>query len=321
MNISKETLRSEAGAMSFREDMLEKVVQLLGLLEALNGHPYLKGKFLLKGGTALNLFMLDVPRLSVDIDLNYVGQAGKTAMEAERPKLLEAMKSVFSREGLQLGSRTRDDHAGTTMEIRYGSSLVGSGNLKVDVNFLSRVPLWPGLVMDSRPVGPWRATGISVVDTHELVAGKLVALLARRTARDLFDAVQIFRMEGLDPDRLRTAFIVYGGSSDKDWRTVSAEDVQFAPGDLKNQLTPTLRGTIWEGTAEEYGVQLIRECRDGLKRLLPLRATEIAFLDGVRDRGVIEPEHLTNDPGLAERIRNNPPLQWRVLCCSRRRQA
>lgn len=312
---------SEAGAMRFREDMLEKVVQLLNLLEALNGHPFLKGKFLLKGGTALNLFMLGVPRLSVDIDLNYIGQAEKAAMEAERPNLLEAMKAVFSREGLQLGSRTRDDHAGTAMEIRYGSSLVGSGNMKVDVNFLSRVPLWPGLVMDSRRMGPWRAMGIPVVNSHELVAGKLVALLARRTARDLFDAVQIFRMEGLDPDRLRTAFVVYGGSSDKDWRTVSAEEVHFAPGELKNQLTPTLRGTTWEGTTEEYGELLIRECREGLKRLLPLRAGEIAFLDGVRDRGVIEPEYLTDDPGLAERIRNNPPLQWRSLCCSRRRQA
>lgn len=55
MKLSREKLRSEAGATGFREDLLEKVVQLMGLLEALNGHPFLKGKFLLKGGTALNL--------------------------------------------------------------------------------------------------------------------------------------------------------------------------------------------------------------------------------------------------------------------------
>ncbi len=53
--------------------MLEKSVRLLTLLNAFCEHPQLAGKLALKGGTALNLFLFDVPRLSVDIDLNYVG--------------------------------------------------------------------------------------------------------------------------------------------------------------------------------------------------------------------------------------------------------
>lgn len=314
MKLSREKLHSEAAAMGFREDLLEKVVQLMGLLEALNGHPFLKGKFLLKGGTALNLFMLDMPRLSVDIDLNYIGQAERTAMEAERPKILQAMQAVFSREGFQFGSRTRADHAGTAVELRYESALAGSGNLKVDINFLSRVPLWQGDAMDSRPVGPWKVEGIPIVNVHELAAGKLVALLARRTARDLFDAVQIFRMENLDTDKLRLAFVVYGGSSEKDWRTISPYDVRYAPGELKNQLLPTLRGATWEGASGDYGEELLRQCKEGLKRLIPFSDAEIGFLDGLRDRGLIEPSFLTGDPVLAEKIRKNPPLQWRAHC-------
>lgn len=46
--------------------MLEKVAYLLGLREALSRHPSLKGKLALKGGTALNLFVFHIPRLSVD---------------------------------------------------------------------------------------------------------------------------------------------------------------------------------------------------------------------------------------------------------------
>lgn len=62
---------------------LDKVERLLDLLAELNEHPVLKGKLALHGGTAINLFMLDVPRLSVDIDLSYVGAISRDAMLAE----------------------------------------------------------------------------------------------------------------------------------------------------------------------------------------------------------------------------------------------
>ena len=86
MKISAEKLAIEAASAGFRPEVLEKVAQLLGLLEALESHPFLKGKLALKGGTALNLFIFDVPRLSVDIDLNYVGAEERETMLSQRPK-------------------------------------------------------------------------------------------------------------------------------------------------------------------------------------------------------------------------------------------
>jgi len=49
---------------------LETVFRLVDLRRSINSHPFLRPRLALKGGTALNLFALDVPRLSVDIDLN-----------------------------------------------------------------------------------------------------------------------------------------------------------------------------------------------------------------------------------------------------------
>lgn len=80
MNLSKERLLAEAAATGFRPDTLEKALRLLSLLTALRSHPFLKERLALKGGTALNLFVFDVPRLSVDIDLNYVGPSDREAM-------------------------------------------------------------------------------------------------------------------------------------------------------------------------------------------------------------------------------------------------
>lgn len=99
MKISPETLNAQAEVTGFRTDMLEKVALLLQLLDAIRSHPFLKDKLVLKGGTALNIFIFDVPRLSVDIDLNYVGAADRETMLLERPKVEEALQAVFAREG------------------------------------------------------------------------------------------------------------------------------------------------------------------------------------------------------------------------------
>lgn len=102
MRISKERLFSVAEVTGFRAEVLEKAIHLLNLLEGFRKHPFLKNRLALKGGTALNLFLFDLPRLSVDIDLNYVGAVEREVMLAERPKLEEAIRAVCEREGFTI---------------------------------------------------------------------------------------------------------------------------------------------------------------------------------------------------------------------------
>ncbi|MCF6290718.1 MAG: nucleotidyl transferase AbiEii/AbiGii toxin family protein [Desulfobacterales bacterium] len=314
MKISHEKLTAEAAATGFRSDVLEKVARLLGLLDALGSHPFLKGKLALKGGTALNLFVFDVPRLSVDIDLNYVGAEDREAMLAERPKIEQAARAVFAREGFTV-RRMPEEHAGGKWLLRYQSAAGLSGNLEVDLNFMFRVPLWPVTISDSHPVGAWRATGIPIIDIHELAAGKLAALLARRQARDLFDSHGILHMGNFDHERLRTAFVVYGAMNRKDWRTVSADDLDFDAVELARQLIPTLRVNASAGqeTSAEYGTRLGDECRQALSAVLPFTEAERAFLDLLLDQGEIDSTILTADPTLQERIQRQPLLEWKAI--------
>ena len=102
MEVSSEKLSEEARTTGFRPEVLEKVIHLLNLLEGFQGHPFLKGRLVLKGGTALNLFIFDLPRLSVDIDLNYIGAADRETMLEERPKVAQAVRAVCSREGVNI---------------------------------------------------------------------------------------------------------------------------------------------------------------------------------------------------------------------------
>jgi hypothetical protein len=178
-----------------------------------------------------------------------------------------------------------------------------------------RVPLWPVMTSDSHPVGAWRATEIPVLDHHELAAGKLVALLSRRQARDLFDGDRILRMDDLDSGRLRVGFVVYGAMNRRDWRTVSADDAYLEAPELTRQLIPTLRVNAAEVQTEsaEYGARLVRECREGLSAVLPFTDSERAFLDLLLDRGVIDPTILTDDASLQRRIQGQPLLKWKAL--------
>lgn len=313
MNISRQQLTQDATATGYRPEILEKVFHVLRLLNGFQSHPYLKGRLALKGGTALNLFYFDVPRLSVDIDLNYIGAADRDVMLQERPKVEQAVQAVCAREGMTV-TRTPSDHAGGKWQLRYTSAVNETGTLAVDLNFMFRVPLWPVVPQDSRRVGSYQTKGIPVLDAHELAAGKLAALMARHASRDLFDAHGLLRLGGLDPAKLRLGFVVYGALNRKDWRTVSVEDVSLDGRELLNELLPVLRIAAAEAVTEpaKWTASLVQEVRAALAVVLPFTDAERGFLDRILDYGEVEPEMLTSDPGMIGRIRSHPMLQWKA---------
>lgn len=313
MTISKEQLLAEAAATSFRPEILEKVHHLLSLLEAIQAHPFLQGRLALKGGTALNLFLFDVPRLSVDIDLNYVADPDPSDLSVNRPRVEQAIEAVCSRESMTI-TRRPSEHAGGAWTLQYTSALGGTAHIKLDLNFMFRVPLWPVIKMDSRPVGGLAAKAIPVQDLHELAAGKLAALLARRASRDLFDAHHLLTTTPLEPSKLRLAFVLYGAMNRKDWRTVSIADVGFDPLDLKNELVPVIRQDVLKCVPPDpWAKSMITECQENLEMILPFTASEREFLDRILNEGEIHPDLLTTDRGLSEKIAVHPLLQWKAL--------
>ena len=302
-------LQREAASTGFPAETLEKAIRLVSLLNSLRSHPFLKTRIALKGGTALNLFIFDVPRLSVDIDLNYIGTPDRESMLAERPKLEQALQAVCGREGLAVKSLPAE-HAGGKWRLTYAAASGRSGNLELDVNYLLRTPLWPAELVDSRPVGSFQATQVRLLDVHELAAGKLAALLSRSASRDVFDAVELLRREDLDRAKLRLGFVVYGGANRRDWLTVSAKDVKLDAAELKSQLLPTLR----PGMLPKAKVRaLVSDCRDLLSAVLPLKRDEHEFIERLNERGEIASKLLTDDGAMGKAIQQHPALRWKAI--------
>ena len=312
MKLSRERLTVESEATGFRPEVLEKVIHLLNLLTVFQRHPALGGRLALKGGTALNLFCFDLPRLSVDIDLNYTGAVARADMLAERDGIERAIQAVCQREELAV-NRVPGDHAGGKWRLRYASALGGSGNLEVDLNFMFRVPLWPVAMVDSVPVGSYSAAGIPVLDLHELAAGKLAALFSRQTSRDLFDAHGLLTCGKLEAGRLRLGFVLYGAMNRRYWRGISLGDLRYDSRDLENQLLPVLSNQVRESLGRAWAVGLVETCRQKLSALLPFTDAEGEFLDRLLDNGEVWPELLTGDTALIARIHEHPPVQWKAL--------
>ena len=311
--LSLDELLRQAAASGFQAESLEKALALFELLESLRSHPFLKERIALKGGTALNLFVLKVPRLSVDIDLNYIGSKDREIMLSERPKVEEAVQAVCGRLGIQV-KRAPSEHAGGKWLMTYMSAWGRPGTLELDINFLLRTPLWPPVLMDSHPIGSLRATRVPLLDVHELAAGKLAALFDRSAPRDLFDACQLFREVQFEKARLRLAFVVYGGTSRRDWRNVSVDDVRADGNAVAQQLLPMLQS---EQTPKRAGIRLwsenlVLECRSFLSSILPLTSHEMEFLTTLNDTGEIVSELLTEDPNLQAIIRSHPGLLWKA---------
>jgi predicted nucleotidyltransferase component of viral defense system len=312
--LSEDDLQREAASTGFRPEVLEQVIRSIELLEGLRSHPFLKKRVVLKGGTALNLFVFDVPRLSVDIDLNYTGAADRETMLAERPKVEQAIEAVCGRLGIQI-KRVPGEYAGGKWRLSYTRVTGQPGGLEVDVNFMLRTPLWHPILADSKRIGSFCVTAVPMLDLHELAAGKLAALFGRAASRDLFDVRELLGSADLDTEKLRLGFIVYGGISRRDWRTVSLDDVHVDPTDVDRQLVPLLRAHFAPPRAQivEWTELLIAECRDLLSAVLPMTASEIEFLDRLSEYGEIVPELLTSDEDLQSTIASHPGLRWKAL--------
>ena len=307
-------LTREAAATGFRADVLEKVLRLVELLDVLRSHAFLRPRIALKGGTALNLFVFDVPRLSVDIDLNYVGAADRETTLSERPKVEQAIQAACGRLGLTV-KRVPQDHAGGKWRLSYVTIMGRPGTLEVDMNYMLRAPLWPPAAAASSPVGAYAATEFPVLDVHELAAGKLAALFGRDASRDLFDVRELLRRGGLDREKLRLGFVVYGGFNRRDWREVALDDVQADPDEVDRLLVPMLRGDMAprRDQLQHWTKRLVEDCRDLLSLVLPLDSREREFLDRLNDRGEVVPELLTDDARLHDLIRSHPALRWKAL--------
>ena len=226
--------------------------------------------FALKGGTAINLFVRDMPRLSVDLDLVFRDHSLPREQALER--INEAIRQCAAR--LQrLGFQT---HAPATAESGETKLLVRRGGIevKIEANFVMRGVVRPVRTVSLTPNARETLQAdleIPVVSLEDAYGGKLVAAMDRQHPRDLFDVMQLFAHEGITAG-IRRTFVVYLASHNRPVHEVLFPSLR----DIRQEFENNFSGM----TAEAVKLDALLAARERMVRELQqgLNANERRFL-------------------------------------------
>ncbi len=315
MRYSREYLDRLAAATGFPPDTLEKVLRLERMLTLVGDHPFLGPRLVLKGGSAINLFYRQAPRLSVDLDFNYIGSPEHAILLRERPDIERAVEQLASGEEYQL-QRAPEEHAGRKFYLGYRNAMGGPDRIEIDLNYLFRVPLAAPVWRDGWTPDPDVACRGHMAGADEVMAGKLLALLDRVAARDLYDTAQFVQAPPADPEAFRRLFIALSGVLS---RPLTAYDTRhlraFSQADLDGQLAPFLRREE-RVTPEALEAQASRI----VAPLLSLSGAEREYVERLQ-WGEFHPELIADEaPELVERLQMHPALLWKIQNAKTRRR-
>ncbi|MEK7327763.1 MAG: nucleotidyl transferase AbiEii/AbiGii toxin family protein [Chloroflexota bacterium] len=255
--------------------------------------------FARKGGTAINLFVRDLPRLSVDIDLTYLPVQDRATSLAEVGAALERMASSIESQlkGVRV-ERTRAE--GQVIKL-----VVWRGRVRVMIEVS---PVLRGCVREPamRGVSPtveahFGYIEVPVVHLHDLYAGKLCAALDRQHPRDLFDVRLLLQYEGVD-DGLLEVFVVYLLSGDRPLAEMLAPN----PQPLATTFEEQFRGMALMPVT----VQELEQARETMIALIRTRLTDrqrrflLSFKGGEPDWSLLNLDGVSELPAVQWKLRN-----------------
>lgn len=308
MNYSRQYLASLAADTNFIKDTLEKVLRLAEILKFLNTDVVFKNKLALKGGTAINLTAIELPRLSVDIDLDLAINVKKEELPDLKEKFKTRLTDYMWQEGYSLAD-TRDHFALTSFVFNYVNNAGNRDNIKVEINFLDRCHVFPLETKSLISKGIVENFEILTLNSTELYASKINALLSRATPRDLYDVNAMLENNLIaDTDSLRKCLVFYNAiAGDYDIQKLNYKNIESLNyAKFKTQLKPVI------AKDDKFDIEKAKtSVIEYIKNLLTLTDNEKEFLSKMQNK-IYSPELLFDDENTITNIVNHPAALWRV---------
>ncbi len=203
--------------------------------------------FALKGGTAINLYVRDMPRLSVDIDLTYLPLEPRDTALANIGEALQRIAAAIRR--TVPGATVQESQP---EKARYVSKLfvhTAEAAIKIEPNLVLRgtvfTPMERELSEQAEIMFEASATA-STLAVGGLYGGKLCAALDRQHPRDIFDVKILMENEGIT-DEIRTAFVIYLASHDRPMSELLAPNLK----DFRQVFEQEFAGMTAEGVEHD----------------------------------------------------------------------
>ena len=312
MQIDKKWLSKTAVQEGFIRDTLEKVYRLTRVLQYINSNPLTKDCLALKGGTAINLTIFNLPRLSVDIDLDYSRETDVKGMLEDRRLIAEDIEKYMSAEGYQKSGKSKTSHSLESMIFMYQNTAGVKDNIKIEINYSMRVHIYPLVHRQIQTGGVLEEFDVLSVDGTEIFGSKIKALLDRAAPRDLYDVDNMIRY-GLfngseEKDMLRKCAVFYMAAGNKE----VPEKINLSAIDeitwyrIKTDLIPVKR------KREKFDLDETKQrVKDRLEDTMRLTDAESLFLQEFREKKY-HPEYLFEDQEIVSRLEKHPMALWKM---------
>lgn len=303
----------KASETGFIRDNIEKVYRLCDVLEYLNRNPIHSESLALKGGTAINLLIFDMPRLSVDIDLDFCLNLDREEMLEHRKRINADLFTYLQTQGYIFSpEKGKNPHSLDSWVFWYINSAGNKDNIKIEINYSMRSHILPIAEIPLKTTLLDRDFLVRSLSPVELFGSKINALIGRAAARDLYDVDNMIHQEIFSESEmplLRKCILFYyavGGSKeftvDIDFRGIQKLNWM----QIKQTLIPMLR------RSELFNLDTSKDrVTEFLKDLLVPNAEEQEFLEQFKNKKY-SPELLFGDTDLAERVSNHPMALWKI---------
>ncbi|HIO97122.1 MAG TPA: nucleotidyl transferase AbiEii/AbiGii toxin family protein [Leucothrix sp.] len=256
--------------------------------------------FALKGGTAINLFIRELPRLSVDIDLVYLPMQG-------RNEALEGITSALTRISKRIQKALpkskiievfRDMHDAMRLIVSHQGT-----QIKIELSPVLRGTVYEPILMSvcKKVEDEFGFAEVPVVSLEDIYAGKICAALDRQHPRDLFDVKILLENEGIT-ENIRKALIVYIISHSRAivelFNPIEKDISDLYDGEFKNMAFVSTSLNSLEESRKEL-IQIINESLlDNEKAFL------LSFKNKVPDWGLLDLEGIKDLPAVRWKLEN-----------------
>jgi predicted nucleotidyltransferase component of viral defense system len=291
---------------------LEKVFRLYDVLQYLNENQLFAGNLAIKGGTAINLVVFNMPRLSVDIDLDFSKACRREEMFEIRTDINNNLLNYMFAQGYALSPNTKNPHSLDSWVFYFQNSVGNKDSIRIEINYSMRNHLFPiekkKINLDFLNI----ECEVNTLSVLELFGTKIKALIERAAVRDLFDVqnmlkCNVFQADSQDLLRKTVVFyLVIGAKSKLDLPSDFERINSIKYNQIRATLIPVLR------KSEQFDFEAAKiTVKEFLSRLMILTEKEKLFAEKF-NQGIYQPELLFEDENIIERIKEHPMAVWRT---------
>jgi predicted nucleotidyltransferase component of viral defense system len=301
----------------FQLNMLEKSMRLYYVLKDMSENPLLRDNFALKGGTAINFAYFNLPRLSVDIDMDFTMAGKMRDLLPLRKEIKDTIFDMLGSQGYTVGREGKELHILDQWTFNYRSAGGNNDHIKFDLNYGARNHILPVENKDIKlEIVSDNGISIQTLNPCELFASKINALIDRATVRDLFDVYNLSRSNLLsspeEKEMLRKSIVFYHsiGGEGKVKKEIDLHNImEIEPSTIRSQLVPMLPS----GSGRKYfPIEKAQEnAMQYLKAILTLTPKECEYMENMCNN-IYKPELLFQDSAIVGRIAEHPMVSWRI---------